>query len=229
MAKKHGRFSGMLGALQTEKDKVTATEKKPKILSRVHRTSASPSISRRAHYRKKSSSETNPTESNEDCDEEPSAYVEYLEGEVDRLTEYAKKAEETKDSLRGLETLRKHLAYSIFIIIGVWLIAVFGLVFFGSLDVYYFKGDCNFSEANLLFRSMQVFPDACNFIGKGSVLNLSENIVIALITTTTFNVLGLAYIVARWLYPDSNGKKSKKAKKSESDKKSNNDDDAQAK
>lgn len=34
---------------------------------------------------------------------------------------------------------------------------------------------------------------------------ISYAVMIALITTTTINVLGLFYIVARWLFPQKNG------------------------
>jgi hypothetical protein len=226
VAKKLGRFSGIIGGLQAEKDKVSATDKIATPSRRVPRLPVRATSIGMNHYRARPKKPNQPDDSKEDCDDEPSGYVEFLEQEVDRLTDYAKKAEETKESLRGLENLRKHLAYSIFAIIGVWLIAVFGLVFLGSMDVYYFKGACNLSEHNLFFRSTQVMPETCTLIAKGSVLSLSENIVIALITTTTFNILGLAYIVARWLYPDSAGKKKSKDKKTESGKKKNNDVDA---
>jgi hypothetical protein len=36
----------------------------------------------------------------------------------------------------------------------------------------------------------------------GHAFNLSDGVVIALITTTTVNVLGLFYIVAKWLFPN---------------------------
>ncbi|WP_431022030.1 hypothetical protein ABMA09_18570 [Erwinia rhapontici] len=215
MVKKADRFSGILSGLLAEQDKVSAsdnaeTHSRPKRTpyiphERVARLAASKS-KRQPHVDKEAETE-------QPCDEDNSPYVEKLEAEILRLTEYAAKAEETKESLRRLENLRKHLAYIIFVIIAIWLVCVFGLVFLGSLDVYYFKGNCDLSERNLFFRATQIMPATCEFIGKGSVLNLSEKIVIALITTTTINILGLAYIVARWLYPDPNGKKKNKTKK----------------
>lgn len=168
--------------------------------------------------REKISASDNDDSENAGCEDNSVSYVQQLERENDRLTSYAKKAEETKDSLRRLEDLRKHLAYLIFGIIALWLLCVFGLVFLGSLDVYYFKGNCNLSERNLFFRATQIMPSTCDFLTKGSVLNLSEKIVIALITTTTINILGLAYIVARWLYPNPNGNKKKNKNKPKEEK-----------
>ncbi|WP_343870934.1 hypothetical protein [Tatumella terrea] len=135
-----------------------------------------------------------------------------LEDDISELKKYAEQAESTKDSLYRLESLRKRLAYIIFSIIGFWLVLVFCLVFLGSLDVTYFKGKCSPSSYNLL-RSIDIISQQCIYLKHGTVLSLSEKIVITLITTTTVNVLGLAYIVARWLYPEPKVKKKKKKKK----------------
>lgn len=218
-----GRFSGVVSGLKVEKDRVTSADEKKRTFSskspKSNSSASSQSTNRRtSHGRDTSKSQSKATDSDECFDEEPSQYQIFLEQEVQRLTAYAEQAEETKDSLRRLEELRKRLAYLIFGIIGIWLIAVFCLVFLGSLDVYYFKGTCDLSERNLFFRATQIMPSTCEYITKGSVLNLSEKIVIALITTTTINILGLAYIVARWLYPDPNGKKNKASKKSKKSK-----------
>ncbi|MGL5965606.1 MAG: hypothetical protein ACRCZ6_00160 [Kluyvera sp.] len=193
------RFSGILTGLEREQKKVSDSDRS------THQESPQSS----KHQRRRIPSHN--VSPGEDCDTcERSRLVDYLESEVKELTAYAAKAEEAKDSLRRLEDLRKHLAYLIFGIIGLWLVAVFGLVFLGSLDVYYFQGDCKLADDSLFFHSSQVMSSTCAFIKRGSVLNLSEKIVIALITTTTINILGLAYIVARWLYPDPNGQKKKK-------------------
>ncbi len=52
------------------------------------------------------------------------------------------------------------------------------------------------------------------FSGCG-VLKVADSVLIALITTTTANVLGLFYIVARWLFPNKNNTETKDQSKSE--------------
>lgn len=47
-------------------------------------------------------------------------------------------------------------------------------------------------------------------------LKVADSVLIALITTTTANVLGLFYIVARWLFPHKNNIESKDQPKSDS-------------
>src|SRR5438477_7269179 len=45
-----------------------------------------------------------------------------------------------------------------------------------------------------------------NRLFAGGYFVLSEKVLITLITSTTINVLGLFYIVAKWLFPEVNGK-----------------------
>ena len=46
-------------------------------------------------------------------------------------------------------------------------------------------------------------------------LKVADSVLIALITTTTANVLGLFYIVARWLFPNKNNIETKDSSKNE--------------
>lgn len=131
------------------------------------------------------------------------SYVKLLESENEELKRYAAKAETKKGELLKLGKLRRLLAWFIFTIITIWLVAVFVLVFYGSLNVAYFSGKCLPHETGHFFvvKGFQVISENCHFVMANKVLNLSKEIVITLITTTTANVLGLSYIVARWLYP----------------------------
>lgn len=52
------------------------------------------------------------------------------------------------------------------------------------------------------FGEVTVAPKSLN---SPEVKPVSDPVLIALITTTTLNVLGLFYIVARWLFPQKNG------------------------
>jgi len=119
----------------------------------------------------------------------------------------------TKQQVDGLELkvehfkilykLRRNVAIFIFFLIFVWLLCVMALVFLGSYEVSFFQGSCGFLDTQSWYQKLTVLPEGCAFVKSGNFLNLSEAIVIALITTTTANVLGLSYIVAKWLFPKS--------------------------
>jgi hypothetical protein len=107
--------------------------------------------------------------------------------------------------LSQMHKLRQNVAVFIFVIIFVWLVCVMALVFFGSYDVTYLKGSCVSYEYHTWLQKLVAVPEGCAVLKSGNFLNLSESIVIALITTTTANVLGLSYIVAKWLFPKPQG------------------------
>ncbi len=100
-----------------------------------------------------------------------------------------------------LYSLRRNVAIFIFVIIFVWLLCVMILVFLGSYEVTYLKGECVSYEHYSILQKVIAVSEKCSLLKNGNYLNLSESIVIALITTTTANVLGLSYIVAKWLFP----------------------------
>ncbi|EMD1175065.1 hypothetical protein VP758_001581 [Vibrio harveyi] len=102
---------------------------------------------------------------------------------------------------RSMNSLRKWAAIAIFSLITIWLICVFGLVFFGSYEVYYLSGACGSYELQDWHQKLKAIPEGCNYLKRGNFLNLSEGIVVTLIGSTTANVLGLSYIVANWLFP----------------------------
>jgi hypothetical protein len=77
---------------------------------------------------------------------------------------------------RQLLGLRKGYATALFILMSVW------LIFIGMVLVSSGTG-----------------------IWCGRQFHLSDAVVVALITTTTINVLGLFYIVAKWLFPNRGG------------------------
>lgn len=109
--------------------------------------------------------------------------------------------EKKVDHFQQLYVLRRNVALFIFALIFVWLLCVMALVFLGSYEVYYLKGNCNNYELHSWYQKIKALPDGCAYLKRSTFLNLSESIVIALITTTTANVLGLSYIVAKWLFP----------------------------
>lgn len=109
--------------------------------------------------------------------------------------------EKRVDHFQQLYALRSRVAIFIFFLIFVWLLCVMGLVFLGSYEVYYLKGNCNNYELHSWYQKIKALPEGCSYLKRSTFLNLSESIVIALITTTTANVLGLSYIVAKWLFP----------------------------
>ncbi|EOA6606596.1 hypothetical protein BTO01_22995 [Vibrio jasicida] len=100
-----------------------------------------------------------------------------------------------------LYKLRRNVACFIFFLIFIWLLCVMALVFLGSYEVYYLQGTCGSYELHSWHQKIKALPEGCAYIKRSNFLNLSESIVIALITTTTANVLGLSYIVAKWLFP----------------------------
>lgn len=104
----------------------------------------------------------------------------------------------------NLYNLRKNVAIFIFSLISVWLVCVMGLVFLGSYEVVYFHGACAGYDNDTWYDKFKLVPETCAYLRTATHLNLSESIVIALITTTTVNVLGLSYIVSRWLFPSEN-------------------------
>jgi hypothetical protein len=82
---------------------------------------------------------------------------------------------------------RKHYARKLFWLTASWLIAVFSIV---TLTAVKIDNPCWWSEYLPTLREIK----------------LSEAVLLALIGTTTANVLGLFVIVARYLFPDSRGK-----------------------
>lgn len=100
-----------------------------------------------------------------------------------------------------LYRLRRNVACFIFFLIFVWLFCVMVLVFLGSYEVYYLQGTCGSYDLQSWHQKIKALPEGCVYIKRSNFLNLSESIVITLITTTTANVLGLSYIVAKWLFP----------------------------
>jgi len=105
------------------------------------------------------------------------------------------------DYFKSLHNLRRNVAYFIFFLIFTWLTCVMYLVFLGSYDVYIFQGKCGDLNVISLYQKYKIVPEGCTVLKNGTYLNLTESIVIALITTTTINVLGLSFIVAKWLFP----------------------------
>lgn len=116
------------------------------------------------------------------------------------------------DKLQERQTIRKlrvSIAGSIFILIFLWLIGVIWLVFLGSYEVQYFQGSCSSLNQDSFYEKLKVIPQDCQLILFGpekttTYLKLPESIMTALITTTTINVIGLAIIVAKWLFPTEN-------------------------
>jgi len=113
--------------------------------------------------------------------------------------------EKRVDYFQQLYVLRRNVAVFIFFLIFVWLLCVMSLVFLGSYEIYYLKGDCGSYDLHSWYQKIKELPEGCSYLKRSTFLNLSESIVIALITTTTANVLGLSYIVAKWLFPKHNG------------------------
>lgn len=110
------------------------------------------------------------------------------------------------DKLQERKTMRKlrvGIAGSIFVLIFLWLIGVIWLVFLGSYEIQYLHGVCADYNIHSFYDKFKVLPSGCELISdaKTTYLKLPEPIMIALISTTTINVLGLAYIVANWLFP----------------------------
>jgi hypothetical protein len=110
------------------------------------------------------------------------------------------------DKLQERKTIRKlrvGIAGSIFVLIFLWLIGVIWLVFLGSYEIQYLHGVCADYNIHSFYDKFKVLPSGCELISdaKTTYLKLPEPIMIALISTTTINVLGLAYIVANWLFP----------------------------
>ncbi len=112
-------------------------------------------------------------------------------------------SEEALAEKRTLRRLRTYIAVCIFLLITAWLIGVIYLVFLGSYEVHYFQGNCAEYDLHSLYDKFKMLPEGCEFAGTEgkTYLDLPDNIMIALITTTTINVLGLAFIVANWLFP----------------------------
>jgi ABC-type Fe3+ transport system permease subunit len=102
---------------------------------------------------------------------------------------------------RSISRLRQSVVRFIFGLIFVWLLCVMGLVFLGSYDVTHFYGACDGYGMTDWFEKFKLVPEGCSYLRSSTYLALSESIVIALITTTTANVLGLSFIVSRWLFP----------------------------
>lgn len=113
--------------------------------------------------------------------------------------------EKRVDHFQKLYKLRRNVASFIFFLIFFWLLCVMALVFFGSYEVYYLAGKCGDLVSNSWYQKIHSLPEGCSYLKRNTFLNLSESIVIALITTTTANVLGLSYIVAKWLFPKHEG------------------------
>ena len=107
------------------------------------------------------------------------------------------------DYFKSLHNLRRNVAYFIFFLIFIWLTCVMYLVFLGSYEIYVFQGTCGDLSIYSWYHKYKLIPEGCVVLKNGTYLNLTESIVIALITTTTINVLGLSFIVAKWLFPTS--------------------------
>lgn len=139
--------------------------------------------------------------------------------EKEKVQFYSRPSDEKKDELartqqeqsaafqqqlvdaRNISKLRLSVVRFIFGLIFVWLLCVMGLVFLGSYDVSHFYGNCDGYAMVTWFEKFKLVPEGCSYLRSSTYLALSESIVIALITTTTANVLGLSFIVSRWLFP----------------------------
>ncbi|WP_350656677.1 hypothetical protein [Psychrobacter sp. S1-30-MNA-CIBAN-0213] len=93
-----------------------------------------------------------------------------------------RRSEETLKDYKETNTLRQKYAKNIYRLTYIW------LIFIGSVVLLTGIGDLNI------------------VIGKFNIelidFRLSDNVLIAFITTTTINVIGIIYIVARWLFPN---------------------------
>ena len=93
----------------------------------------------------------------------------------------------SEESLRDYQetnTLRQKYAKNIYRLTYMW------LIFIGSIVLLTGIG------------SLSIEVESLNLELKLIEFNLSDNVLIAFITTTTINVIGIIYIVARWLFPN---------------------------
>ena len=95
-----------------------------------------------------------------------------------------RRSEETLRDYKETNTLRQKYAKNIYRLTYIWLIFI-GIVVLltgiGDLHIVIEKWSLEFSLIDF---------------------ELSDNVLIAFITTTTINVIGIIYIVARWLFPN---------------------------
>lgn len=123
-------------------------------------------------------------------------------GEVTKeLHEENKKAQELRHK-ESTHTLRQKAAKYIYFGIVGWLVCVMVLIFLGSYEIQIYYGDCKLQDTNDFgIDKLKFLQNGCSYLKKYTFLSLSEKITIALITTTTANILGVSYVVAKWLFP----------------------------
>lgn len=150
-----------------------------------------------------------PRETDDIIGEETRAYELSAVNDSDKLSKLIKLQKEQSElfaekitELKTLRWLRVIVSVCIFVLIVYWLTTVMELVYLGSYQVQYFQGVCTGFIPPIEATSITVLPEGCSPTGEPApYLKLPESIMIALITTTTINVLGLAFIVANWLFP----------------------------
>jgi len=136
-------------------------------------------------------------------DDDPKGETQAIKEQNDLLSEDREKKIRELEAFASLHGFRRVVAAFIFLLILLWLGGMIYLVFLGSYEVFYFSGECSEFDFNSWYKKFKVISDSCTYLKKSTYLNLSESIIITLIGTTTANVLGLSYIVARWLFPSS--------------------------
>lgn len=95
-----------------------------------------------------------------------------------------RRSEENLKDYKETNTLRQKYAKNIYRLTYIW------LIFIGAIVLLTGIGDLHLSNETLNLKF-----DLVDF-------ELSDNVLIAFITTTTINVIGIIYIVARWLFPN---------------------------
>ncbi len=95
-----------------------------------------------------------------------------------------RRSEENLKDYKETNTLRQKYAKNIYRLTYIW------LIFIGIIVLLTGIGDLQFEikKFDLVFNLVE--------------FKLSDNVLIAFITTTTINVIGIIYIVARWLFPN---------------------------
>ena len=95
-----------------------------------------------------------------------------------------RRSEETLRDYKETNTLRQKYAKNIYRLTYLWLIFIGFIVLLTGIGNLHIKIEWLGLDFNLF------------------EFNLSDNVLIAFITTTTINVIGIIYIVARWLFPN---------------------------
>lgn len=95
-----------------------------------------------------------------------------------------RRLEETLRDYKETNTLRQKYAKNIYRLTYIWLIFIGFIVLLTGIGNLHIK-------IEWLSLDFTLFE-----------FNLSDNVLIAFITTTTINVIGIIYIVARWLFPN---------------------------